>query len=184
MLGKTVAAYLGVVSEVLLHDRKIECSREWKPRHKRLGSLCYSACVQLIWGRPGGLTGSKCGRKICSLALTRKHWCREQHKAETPWKCIFKVSRGVKMFIRWWALFYCFTCQNCFITRNKKYWTPVFFYFNHLKIKLAGSYWDGGFPLFLFHIFLGTIFLSKSLISGIFFKSNQWFQKNDAKNID
>ena len=31
---------------------------------------------------------------------------------------------------------------------------------------------------------LGTIFLSKSLISGIFLKSNRWFQKNDAKNID
>ena len=37
------------------------------------------------------------------------------------------------------------------------------------KIKIAGSYWDVDFPLFLFHLFLETMLLSKSLISRIFF---------------
>ena len=42
-----------------------------------------------------------------------------------------------------------------------------------------------GFPLFLFHHFLETMVLSKSLISRIFLKPNQfWFQKNDGENIN
>ena len=39
--------------------------------------------------------------------------------------------------------------------------------------------------LFLFHPFLETMILSKSLISRIFLKPNRlWFQKNDGKYID
>ena len=45
--------------------------------------------------------------------------------------------------------------------------------------------WDIGFPLFLFHPFLETMFLSENLISKKFLKPNRfWFQKNDGKNID
>ena len=51
------------------------------------------------------------------------------------------------------------------------------------KIKIAGSYWDVDFPLFLFHLFLETMLLSIFYLE-FFLKSNRfWFQKNDGKNI-
>ena len=58
------------------------------------------------------------------------------------------------------------------------------FEFLFLRMRLLFN-WDVGFSLFLFHPFLQTMLLSKSLISRFFLESNQfWFQENDRKNID
>ena len=125
-----------------------------------------------MWGRWGSLTGSKSGRKICTLVLTRKHWSREptqnrdafemhflRHPEKSkcssvggPWLTVLLVKR---------VLYHG--------TKNIERQYPSF-YFNHFFIS---TIWKDQNSWKLFR----TAFPCFSFVF-IFFKSNWfWFQK-------
>ena len=73
MLGKTVTGYHGLVSELLLYDKKFRMFLRMNTERYEVSKFVLISMCVTMWGRGGGLTGLKSGRKICALILTLKH---------------------------------------------------------------------------------------------------------------
>ena len=73
MLGKTVTGHHGLVFELLLHDKELRMFLRMNTETYGVSKFVLITMCATMWGRGGGLTGPKSGRKNCALVLTLKH---------------------------------------------------------------------------------------------------------------
>ena len=138
---KHKSLYHGLVSVLLLQDKdEFRMFLRMNTDTYEVSKLVLISRCVTSWERGGGLTGPKSSLRICALILILKIEIESPHKTETPQKCIFKISGEVKIFTSCWRLQDILRRNNLlfylseeFYSTDKKYWTSVFVYFNHLE---------------------------------------------------